>query len=118
MSNSYLDKQRAMKQGFLDVGEQFGMQKMWDYIQIVLHDPAIMGKDTFGAERLNKIFEAMKSMADEYHTAFTTDKEADYYQEMLDRQLLDIWGDKTLPFYERYPDLKQIRYDKAMKGWK
>ena len=118
MKNSYLEKQRAMQQGFLDVGEQFGLQKMWDYVQIVLHDPKVMGKDTFGAERLDKIFQALKTVADEYHIAFTNDKEADYYQEMLDRQIRDIWGDKTMPFYERYPELKQVRYDKAMKGWK
>lgn len=118
MKNGYLEKQRAMQQGFLDVGEQFGLQKMWDYVQIVLHNPAIMGKDTFGAERLDKIFQELKNVADEYHIAFTNDKEADYYQENLDRQLRDIWGDKTMPFYERYPDLKKVRYDKAMKGWK
>ena len=75
-------------------------------------------KDTFGAERLDKIFQALKTVADEYHIAFTNDKEADYYQEMLDRQIRDIWGDKTMPFYERYPELKKVRYDKAMKGWK
>ena len=114
----YLDRQRAMYQGLLDVGERLGMQKMWDYVQIVLHNPKVMSKDTFGEERLNNIFEELKVMADEYHTAFTTDKEADYYQEMLDRQLRDIYGDKTMPFYERYPELKQVRYDKAMKGWK
>ena len=117
-NSNYMAKQRAMYQGLLDVGEQLGMQKMWDYVQIVLHNPAIMGKDTFGACRLDIIFQELKVMADEYHTAFTTDKEADYYQELMDRQLRDIWGDKTLPFYERYPELKKVRYDKAMKGWK
>ena len=116
--HDYLAQQRMMQQCFIDVGEQFGIQKMWDYICIVLHDPKVMGKDTFGAKRLEKIFEAMKKMADEYSTAFSQDKEADYYQEMLDRQLRDIWGDKAEPFYVRYPDLKKIKYDKARKGWK
>ena len=115
--NDYLAKQNAMYQGFLDAGEQLGMQKMWDYIQIVLRDPKVMGKDTFGPQRLEKIFEAMKTVANEYHTAFTADKEADYYQEKLDSELREIWGDKTLSFYDRYPDIKKIKYDKAKKGW-
>lgn len=115
--SDYIAKQKAVYQGFLDAGEKLGMQKMWDYFQIVMRDPEIMGKDVFGPQRLSKIFEAMKVMADEYHMAFTTDKEADYYQEKLDAQLREIWGDKTLSFYERYPDLKKIKYDKAKKGW-
>lgn len=116
--NGYLQKRQAMNQGFLDVGEQLGMQKMWDYIQIVLRDPDIMGRDTFGETRLEKIHEGLKVVADEYHTAFTDDKEADYYQEKMDRKLKEIWGDKLSPFYERYPQLKKLGYDKARKGWK
>lgn len=116
--NGYLEKQRAMHQGFLDVGEQFGTQKMWDYMQIVLRNPKIMKKDTFGPKRLAIIYEGLKEVAKEYHTAFTADKEADYYQEKLDAQLREIWRDKTVPFYERYPDLKKITYEKARKGWK
>ena len=115
--NAYLQRQEQQYQKFLDVGEQFGMQKMWDYIQIVLHDPNVMGKDTFGAGRLNKVYEALKAMANEYHTAFTYDKEADYYQEKLDAQLRAIGGDEVLPFYERYPELKRFNYDKPRKGW-
>ena len=32
VKNEYLQKRQAMNQGFLDAGEQIGMQKMWDYI--------------------------------------------------------------------------------------
>ena len=35
----------------------------------------------------------------------------------MDGLLREVWGDKTLPFYERYPEIKKIRYDKAKKGW-
>ena len=115
--NDYLARQRAVQKGFLDVGEQFGIQKMWDYFQIVLRDPKVMGKDTFGAKRLAKIYSALKAIVDEYHTAFTADKEADYYQEKLDAQLREIWKDKLVPFDERYPEIKKIKYDRAKKGW-
>lgn len=117
MANAYLQKQHEVYQGFLDLGEQIATQKMWDYIQIVLRDPKVMGKDTFGPKRLAKVYTALKEAKDEYHVAFTADKEADYYQEKLDSQLRQIWKDKTLPFYERYPDIRKIQYNKARKGW-
>ena len=116
--NSYLQKQEEMYQYYLDMGEHIGIQKIWDYLSIVLHDPDVMGKDTFGEARLGKIYQAMKTLIDEYHVAFTADKEADYYQEKMDAMLREIWGAKTLSFYERYPEIKKVKYDKARKGWK
>ena len=115
--NAFLQKQEKMYQHYLDMGEHIAIQKMWDYLSIVLHDPKVMGKDTFGPKRMAKIFEAMKKMVDEYHVAFTDDKEADYYQEKMDAHLRQIWRDETLSFYERYPEIKKINYDKARKGW-
>ena len=115
--NGYFKKRDAINQSFLDAGEQMGVQKMWDYMQLALRDPKVMGKDTFGVKRLEKVFKAMQAIASEYHTAFTDDKEADYYQEKMDKQLEDIWKDRFSPFYERYPQLKKIKYDKAKKGW-
>lgn len=115
--NDYLQRQKDKCQAYFDAGERIGMQKMWDYIVLVLRDPAIMGKDTFGRERLDRIWEELKKAADLYHTAFTDDKEADYYQELMDKQFRAIWGDKTLPFYERYSELKKQTYNKPKKGW-
>lgn len=115
--NNFLKKQKSLQQGFLEVGETIGIQKMWDYFQLTLTDPVVMGKDTFGQKRLDKIYQNMKRLLDEYHTAFTADKEADYYQEKLDANLRRIWKDKTVPFYERYPDIIKMKYEKAKKGW-
>lgn len=116
--NEYLAQRHQALQLGIDLGEKLGIQKMWDYLCITLHDPNVMGKDTFGANRLEKVFDSMQKLANEYHIAFTQDKEADYYQDLMDRQLKDIYGDKAEPFYVRYPDLKQIQYNKARKGWK
>ncbi len=115
--NGYLERRQALNQGFFDAGEQMGMQKMWDYIQLTLRDPKVMGKDVFGKKRLDVVFENLKVLADKYHICFTDDKEADYYQEELDA-LLKPGCDEFYPFYERYPQLKQFRYDKARKGWR
>lgn len=116
-SNGYLARKNAMYQGFLDAGERLGMQKMWDYIQLTLRDPAVMGKDTFGKKRLEDIYKNINILADRYHICFTADKEADYYQEELD-SLLRRDCDEFSPFYERYPQLKQFKYDRSRKGWK
>ena len=115
--NGYFKKRHDINQSFLDAGEELGVQKMWDYMQLALRDPAVMGKDTFGPNRLEKLFKAMQKLASEYHVAFTDDVEADYYQEKLDKQLKDIWKDRCSPFYERYPQLKQMSYKKKRKGW-
>ena len=116
--NGYFKKRDAINQSFLDAGEQLGVQKMWDYLQLVLRNPKYMKKDTFGPERIELVFKGLQEMASEYHTAFTDDVEADYYQEKLDKQLKDLWKERFSPFYERYPQLKQIKYDKGKKGWK
>ena len=71
--NGYFKKRHDINQSFLDAGEELGVQKMWDYMQLALRDPAVMGKDTFGPNRLEKVFKAMQNLASEYHTAFTDD---------------------------------------------
>ena len=116
--NDYLRKRQEMNQGFLDVGEQLGMQKMWDFMQIALRDPDVMGKDIFGQQRLKKLFLKLKELADEFSVAYADDKEADYYQEKLDDALRGIWGDEFQTFFERYPYIKQYGYQKGRKGWK
>ena len=115
--NDYLAKQKAVQQSFLDVGERMGAQKMWDYLQLTLRDPEVMGKDVFGKNRLEKVYQHIKLLADKYQVCFTDDKEADYYQEELDAQLKQ-GCDEFYPFYERYPELKKIGYTKARKGWR
>ena len=113
--NGYLKRQKASRQAALDMGEQLGFQKMWDYVQMSLRDPELMGKDTFGRKRIEKLFAHVHKLVDEYHVAFTDDNEADYYQEKMDAALREGWGPDLAPFYERYPMMKKIRYDKPWK---
>lgn len=115
--NDYLKRREAVNQGFLDAGEQMGMQKMWDYFQLTLRNPEVMGKDVFGKKRLEKIFNHLKVLVDRYHICFTDDKEADYYQEELDAQLRESC-DEFYTFYERYPQLKKYGYEKSRKNWR
>jgi hypothetical protein len=115
--NAYLEKQRKLQQGFLDVGEEMGIQKICDYLHIALRDPEVMGKDVFGRKRLEKLFKKLNELANHYHTAFTDDKEADLVQEELDRNLKEVYGDDFQDFFTRYPYVKKQEYKKPRKGW-
>lgn len=95
-----------------------GIQKAWDYIQLVLTDPAVMSTHAVTRERLEKIYTAMRDVAGRYADCFTTDVEADVRQEELDARLREIWGDDLQTFYERYPYIKQFNYGKSQNGWK
>jgi hypothetical protein len=114
--NSYLEKQRAMMQSAFEIGEEMGMQRMWDYLQVALRCPETMKGDTVGNTRMKRIYKKTVEVANEFQVAFTHDPEADYMQEKLDAALREIWKDELQPFYERYPYLKKIDYSKPIKG--
>lgn len=115
--NQYLQRRRDLDQAIFASGENLGFQKLWDYVQIVLNDPEYMGKDTFSKKRIAKIYEGLKHYADEFQNAFSNEVDADVCQRNIDAALYAIWGDELVPFYGRYPDLKQIDYNKSKKGW-
>lgn len=118
--NDYVRKQHETMQGFLDVGMDTGFQKCWDLFQIVLHDPKVMGKDTFGKKRIKKLYWAMKEYEKQLGRAWmpTMYNDADVCQRDLDALLKEIWQDELCPFSERYPYIKQPGYKKGRKGWK
>lgn len=115
--NEFLRKRDERDQKFLDAGEDMGMQKMWDYVQQALRETDVVSNDIFGRNRLEKLYKRVSELADHYHPAFTKDREADNRQEELDGVLREVWGEDLVPFYERYPYLKKIGYDKPQKGW-
>lgn len=115
--NDYMKKREARDQAWLDVGEQMGVQKMADYVAIALHSPEVMKKNVHSRERIDEFMRMLADIADFYAPAFTLDKEADYYQELLDRAQAEIYGADMQPFKERYPYVKEISYKKAKKGW-
>ena len=117
MRNAYLEKQRIAKQTVFDIGQESGFQRCIDYMQAVLHDKKVMGNRVLGAETIKKIAFAVMDRDAYYAKAYSLDKEADYYQDKLDDELREIWGDQFQPFKERQPYIKQTGYHKAMKGW-
>lgn len=110
----YADRVVAARQKYLDIGSQFGAQRMADLVSIALNDPAVMGKNALGAERLGRVFERVKELEATFDRAFCKNAEQDYWQDVLDRKLHEIFPDEYgfAPFPERYPFIKEVRYDK------
>lgn len=110
---TYLQRLQSQRQSYLDIGIDFGTQRTADYMAIVLNDPKVMGKSALGRERIVKIYEAMHELEKTLNAAFYANAEQDYWQEVLDRCLAEIFGKENLcPFAERYPFLKEVRYGK------
>lgn len=116
-NNNYLKKQAERNNYYFQTGEQVGFQRCLDYMQTLLRNPKYVGKDTFGRKRWELLYEGLMECDKTYGDAFTSSVEADYCQEKLDANIREIFADDTLPFKERYPMLKEQKYDKAKKGW-
>lgn len=114
----YLDRQRKAQQTYLDIGEEMGMQKMWDYIQKSLTDPKVMSTHVLTRERLEMVYADVGKTADHFKIAFTDHKEADHAQEELDGVLREIWHEDLSPFKERYPYIKQQDLSKGKDKWR
>ena len=115
--NDYIAKQRAIQRGFFDAGLKYGRQQIIDMVSLVLRDSAIMGKDTFGGQRLIKIVQGIHDYIDEYNLAWQKHDDTDVWQKRLDDKLVEAYGEKLHDsFHERYPFAPEFDY---LKGkWK
>ena len=115
--NDFLAKQRAINEAFFTAGLQSGRQQIMDMMSLVLNDKTIMGKDTFGKDRLVKVVNGIGKYIDKYQIAWEKSDEADYYQKKMDAALADIYGESLHDsFYERYKYAPEYDYQKGR--WK
>lgn len=91
--NGFLERQRVANQTYFDAGLQMGRQQIIDMMCIVLNDPDIMGKDTFGKDRLLKVVNGIGDYIDVFQKAWERDDETDYYRDKLDAVLAEIYGE-------------------------
>ena len=117
-NGDFLDRQRKDRQAFFNAGIDIGMQRMWDYVQKALTDKDVMSTHVLARERLEKVYKDCAKSADYFELAFTDHKEADCRQEELDGVLREIWGDELVAFKDRYPTVKQQKYDKGKEKWR
>ena len=111
--NDFLAKQRALQHGFFTAGLQSGRQQIIDCVSLALRDHDIMGKDTFGKERLMKVVQGVGEYIDLYQKAWEKDDETDYYRAKLDAALVEAYGKELHDsFLERYEFLPEVEYKK------
>ncbi len=107
----------AAKRSGFDAGLKSGRQQMLDMMSLVLRDPEIMGKDTFGKDRLVKVIKGIGEYIDKYQPAWEKSDEADYYQKKLDTALAQAYGDGLHDtFFKRYEFAPEYDYTKGR--WK
>lgn len=106
----------AYNAGFLEgmnKGIETGIQYNNDIYQCILNDPAVMGKDTFGKDRMLKVHQAAEAASEYYSPALrASENESDVYRSKLDAKLKKIWGDMLMPFEKRMPELTECSYGK------
>lgn len=115
--NDFLARQAATQRAYFDAGLRSGRQQILDMVSLVLRDPDIMGKDTFGKDRLLKVVKGVGEYIDVYEKAWLKDDETDYYRAKLDDALAEAYGESLHDsFLQRYEFAPEFDY---MKGkWK
>lgn len=115
--NPFLAKQQELQLACFDAGLQCGRQQILDMMSLVLRDPEIMGKDTFGKDRLLKVVKGIGEYIDKYQQAWEKTDETDYYRVKLDEALVEAYGeglhDSFTKRYEFAPE-----YDYIKGRWK
>jgi hypothetical protein len=115
--NAYLARQEAVFRGHFQAGLQSGRQQILDMMSLVLRDPDIMGKDTFGKDRLVKVVKGIGEYIDTYQKAWERHDDTDYWQQKLDDALVDAYGEALHDsFHERYEYAPEYDYIKGR--WK
>ena len=115
--NGYLARQKALQDACFDAGLRCGRQQILDMVSLVLRDPEIMGKDTFGGKRLLKIIKGVGAYIDKYQLAWEKHDDTDYWRDKMDEALVEAYGedlhDSFLKRYEFAPE-----YDYTKGKWK
>ena len=115
--NDFLAKQKATQKAYFDAGLQMGRQQIMGMMSLVLNDPEIMGKDTFGKDRLPKVVKGIGEYIDRFQPAWEKSDEADYYQVKLDEALARVYGgDLADSFYKRYKFAPEYNYKTGRWG--
>lgn len=107
--SGYLQRQNSILQANKDAAAETYMQFCGDMFALALNDPAVMGKDTLGEERLAKVNTAVQKYFDQFHPALSERAEADYYRVKLDERLAKIYPKLFIPFAERYEWVRELR---------
>lgn len=110
--NDFMARQAALQRACFDAGLQCGRQQILDMMSLVLRDSNIMGKDTFGKDRLVKILKGIGEYIDKFQPAWEKNDETDYYRAKLDAALAEAYGDELHDsFLKRYEYAPEYNYN-------
>ena len=113
MGKKFLQRMSSMQDTYFSEGVRVGIQFNNDLMFLVLNDPEYMGKDVFGAKRLQKLHEAAEEAGNYFADMLDARKpEADVLRAKMDKRLQQILGDKFAPFEARYDTITEVRYGK------
>ena len=105
-----MQRQQEREDAALMAGIRIGVQYAIDTLNISLNEA-----DGWGYDRQMRLMEIWRSNRQFYKAALNCrEVESDVYRDKLDRGLITVIGGKgaLIPFRERYPDLKPVRYDR------
>lgn len=109
---NYAQKLKLQQQAYITATQQTIQQLMADTAAITLNDPAVMGKDVLGKERLKRFNAAWTKNVAHFMGALQKGDLQDYIQNELDERLKKIYGNDFLPSTERYPMVVKPKYEK------
>lgn len=114
MASGMLARIEAEKTAAMQVSERVTRQYDQDTLQCALNR---YGKVRLGYQRIMEITELWEQVRREYEDAIKGGVEADVARDHLDGELLQIAKDEALviPFEERYPEMREIRYDRKRR---
>lgn len=85
-----------------EIVQRWTAQLCLDVMTLVLNDPAVMGKDTFGRARLQRVGEEFNRLYAECIIGLSPAESASHVREQIDRRLRPLWGEDFEPWPERY----------------
>ena len=106
--SAYLQRRDAQLDATFNAGAAMAMQFALDTLQMALHQT-----EGWGYDRIMRITHNWVAVQREYKPALNCkDPAADVCQEHMDRVLAEIISGRKelIPFSERYPELKKVRY--------
>lgn len=106
--SGFLKRQEQIQNNVMRAAEVLAKQFMMDTLQITLH------KDFgWGYDKQLRLLEAWEKRREEYRASLDPkNPESDVAQEHMDMALVSMMAGRQplIPFYERYPELKKIKY--------
>lgn len=110
---NFAQKRQAELTEAYNIGCRIGWQRHSDAVAVIMRDEAVMGRP-IPRERILAINEAAIEYDHSHIKAFAVrgkeSGEAAYQQELRDRDMREVYGDRAVSFEERYPEIKKIKW--------